>query len=103
MNACRLGGTAWAGPWGVRFASILTLDLDTGLGKWREADVVQAMRNGAHCAVGFAVGEPLIEILAQQTIRGSPEDPDADLRALWVYLRILPSICNRVPESRLPS
>ena len=40
------GLTAWAGPWGVSFASNLTPDPEEGIGGWTEAEFVETMRHG---------------------------------------------------------
>ena len=40
--------TAWAGPWGVSFASNLTPDTNTGIGIWTEDIFLRAMRTGRH-------------------------------------------------------
>jgi hypothetical protein len=40
--------TAFAGPWGVSFASNLTPDKATGLGEWTEEVFIQALRTGQH-------------------------------------------------------
>ncbi len=42
------------GPWGISYAINLTSDPDTGIGKWREEDFVQAMKTGKHMGVGPA-------------------------------------------------
>lgn len=37
--------TAFAGPWGITFASNLTPDRETGIGSWKEADFIRALRS----------------------------------------------------------
>ena len=39
--------TAWAGPWGVSFTANLTPDIETGLGRWSEADFIRTIRTGS--------------------------------------------------------
>src|SRR4249920_2821974 len=51
-NVGSASGTAFAGPWGITFAFNLTPDPETGIGKWREKDFVQAIKTGKHMGVG---------------------------------------------------
>lgn len=84
--------TAFAGPWGVSFAINLTPDPETGLGKWSEAQFVQALRTGRHLGTGRPILPPMPwPNLARMT--------DEDLSALFVYLRSIPAISNKVPEA----
>jgi hypothetical protein len=87
--------TAWSGPWGVSFAANLTPDAETGLGKWTEKDFADTMRSGRHLGRGRAILPPMpTQNIAVMT--------DADLRAVFAYLRSVPAIKNRVPEPRPP-
>jgi len=43
--------TAWAGPWGVSFATNLTPDKDTGIAEWSETKFIQMARTGKHALV----------------------------------------------------
>jgi mono/diheme cytochrome c family protein len=84
--------TAFAGPWGIRYAANLTPDRDTGLGLWTEARVVEALRTGRHMGRSRAILPPMRwQSLAAMT--------DEDLEAVYAYLRSVPSIENRVPEA----
>jgi len=87
--------TAWSGPWGVSFASNLTPDPETGLGKWAEKDFIETMRSGRH----LGRGRPILPPMPVQNIGAMT---DADLRAMFAYLRSIPAIKNRVPEPRPP-
>jgi hypothetical protein len=51
--------TAWAGPWGVSFTANLTPDLETGLGRWTEADFIRTIRTGRHMGRGREVLPPM--------------------------------------------
>ena len=83
--------TAWAGPWGVSFSSNLTPDAETGLGKWTEQNFIEAMRTGRHQGRGRQILPPMPwQSLAKAT--------DADLKAIFAYLRTIPAIRNRVPD-----
>ena len=83
--------TAWAGPWGVSFAANLTPDRETGLGRWTERDFVDAMRTGRH----QGRGRPILPPMPVQNVAALT---DADLSALFAYLRSIPAIRNAVPD-----
>jgi mono/diheme cytochrome c family protein len=87
--------TAWAGPWGVSFARNLTPDVATGLGSWTEAMFIQTLRDGKH----QGVGRPLLPPMPWQMYR---QATDADLKAVFAYLRSLPPVQNAVPEPVAP-
>ena len=82
--------TAWAGPWGVSFTANLTPDQETGLGRWTERDFVDTMRTGRHQGRGRVLLPPMpVENVAAIN--------DADLSAMFAYLRSIPAIRNAVP------
>ncbi len=86
--------TAWAGPWGVSFTANLTPDRETGLGKWTERNFIETIRTGRHLGRGRAVLPPMpIPVYNNFT--------DADLAAIYAYLRTIPPVKNRVPEPRI--
>ncbi|UCG63317.1 MAG: c-type cytochrome [Candidatus Zixiibacteriota bacterium] len=82
--------TAWAGPWGVSFASNLTPDEVTGIGAWLESSFIQAMRNGKH----LGTGRPILPPMPWQDIGRLSDD---DLQAIFAYLKSLKPINNMVP------
>ena len=89
--------TVFAGPWGISFAANLTPDKETGLGKWTEGTFIRAMRTGKH--EGQPTGrENMPPMPWVSPSHGTLDSPDADLKAIWAYLRRLPPIKNRVPE-----
>lgn len=83
--------TAWAGPWGVSFAANLTPDKTTGLGSWTEAAFIKSMRTGRHKGV-------LRDILPPMPWQDLGKLTDEDLKTMFVYLRSLKPIQNKVPE-----
>lgn len=88
--------TAFAGPWGVSFTANLTPDADTGLGQWTLKDFMSTIRTGRHMGRGRPVLPPMpIPVYNNFT--------DADLEAVYAYLRTLPPIKNRVPEPLPPA
>lgn len=88
--------TGWAGPWGVSFAANLTPDPETGLGKWTERNFVEAMRSGRHMGRGRPILPPM-------PWPGVGKMADADLHAMFAYLRSIPAIQNRVPDPLPPA
>jgi mono/diheme cytochrome c family protein len=83
--------TAYAGLWGITYAINLTPDPETGIGKWREHDFVQAIKTGKH----LGVGRPIMPPMPWQSYRHLS---DADLKAMFAYLKSIPPIRNRVPD-----
>ena len=83
--------TAWAGPWGVSFAANLTPDFKTGLGTWTLRQFTDTMRLGKHLGVGR-------EVLPPMPTPAYKNFNDADLEAIYGYLRSIPSVKNRVPQ-----
>jgi hypothetical protein len=70
----------------------LTPDENTGLGIWTEEMFVRAMRTGRH----MGASRPILPPMPWQSLAGLE---DADLQAIYAYLRSLPPIKNRVPEA----
>ncbi|NUO84057.1 c-type cytochrome [candidate division KSB1 bacterium] len=90
--------SSWAGPWGVSFAANLTPDVETGIGEWTEENFIQAMRTGKH------QGQPNgRDILPPMPWPGIKQMTDADLKAVWAYLRSVPPVKNQVPLPVPPS
>jgi hypothetical protein len=84
--------TAFAGPWGISYATNLTPDNNTGMGIWTEEMFVAAMRSGRH----MGQSRPILPPMPWQ---GVAKMTDEDLRAVYAYLRSIPSIKNRVPDA----
>jgi Cytochrome c len=84
--------TAFAGPWGVSYASNLTPEPNTGLGIWTEDLFIKALRNGRH----WGQARPILPPMPWQ---GYARMTDADLKAIYSYLRTIPPVVNTVPES----
>jgi mono/diheme cytochrome c family protein len=88
--------TAWSGPWGESFAANLTPDQNTGLGNWTEDMFVKAIRTGKHMGVSRQILPPMPwQEFAQMT--------DADLKAIYAYLRTIPPVTNHVPDPIPPA
>lgn len=88
--------TAWSGPWGTSFTANLTPDPETGLGKWTFENFRDTIRTGRHLGRGRPILPPMpIPMYKHFT--------DADLEAIFAYLRSIPAISNRVPSPRPPA
>jgi hypothetical protein len=84
--------TAFAGPWGVSYSPNLTPDQRTGIGAWTAEMFVRAMRTGRHMGQSRTIQPPMPwQSIGRMT--------DEDLRAIYAYLRSVPPIDNRPPES----
>jgi mono/diheme cytochrome c family protein len=87
--------TAFAGPWGVSYATNLTPHKVTGIGSWKVDDFVKAIKTGKHLGVGRPIMPPMPwPAYAKMT--------DSDLRAVFAYLQTLRPIENRVPDYQAP-
>ena len=86
--------TAWAGPWGISFASNLTPHPD-GLGFWTEEHFIQTMRTGLH----LGVGRPVLPPMPWPSYSHMTVD---DLRAMFAFLKTLPPVANVVPQPLPP-
>ncbi len=84
--------TAFAGPWGVSYASNLTPEPNTGLGIWTEDLFLKALRTGRH----WGQARPILPPMSWQ---GYARMTDDDLKAVYAYLRTIPPVVNSVPES----
>lgn len=87
--------TAFGGPWGISYAANLTPDMETGIGKWTEADFIKALRTG--------VGSHNRNIMPPMPWQPLGHASDEDLKAIFAYLHSIPAIKNRVPDFEPPS
>ena len=92
-NVVTAGNTAWAGPWGVSYATNLTPDEMTGMGGWTEEMFAGSMRTGTHLGAGRDILPPMPRY---------PELSDEDLHAMFVYLMSIPAIKNQAPAPEPP-
>ena len=96
MVASAPTNTAHSGPWGVSFTANLTPDENTGLGIWTKEMFIKALRTGRHMGASR-------EILPPMPWFNYGKMTDADLEAVYAYLRSIPAIHNRVPEPLPPA
>lgn len=85
--------TAFAGPWGVSYAPNLTPDENTGIGIWTKEIFVSTIRSGRH----WGVARPILPPMPWQNFATMS---DEDLDSIWAYLRSIPPVHNRVPDSQ---
>ena len=83
--------TAFRAPFGTTFASNLTPDKETGLGEWTEKMFIDAMRTGHHQG-----NKNNRNILPPMPVKHYALMSDADLKAIWAYLRTIKSVKNEV-------
>jgi mono/diheme cytochrome c family protein len=83
--------TAFAGPWGISYTRNLTPDQDTGLGAWTEQQFVETIRNGRHQGRGRQILPPMPWPVYRNMT-------DADLKAVFAYLKTIPAVSNKVPD-----
>ena len=94
VSLASVTNTAFAGPWGVSYASNLTPHAGTGIGSWSEATFVETMRSGRHHGGARAILPPM----PWQNVARLNDD---DVRSLFRYLTSLPPIDNRVPDAEV--
>jgi len=87
--------TAWAGPWGVSYTKNLTPDENTGIGSWSEETFMKAIRTGKH----MGVSRPILPPMPWDVYKNLT---DADLRAVYAYLRTIPPVHNPQPDPTPP-
>jgi len=88
--------TAWSGPWGVSHTANLTPDPETGLGALSEENFVQSIRTGKHLGAGRDILPPMPWPMYRNL-------SDEDLKAIFAYLKSIPPIKNKVPDSLPPA
>jgi len=74
------------------YAPNITPDRETGIGKWTDAQLAKAIREGIR-PDGSVIGPPM----PMMFYRGLADD---DLRAIVAYLRAQPPVKNAVPKSQ---
>jgi mono/diheme cytochrome c family protein len=88
------GGVAIAGPWGVSYTANITSDPETGIGNWKDGEIIASLY-GARRSGGHVLPPMPTQHYAQGIAEG-------DLRAIIAYLRALPPIRNKVPAPEPP-
>ena len=90
------GGRALATPFGVYYSSNITPDRETGIGTWKDADFIRAMREGLS-----PEGEHYFPVFPYTSFTGLSRQDLVDMKA---YLDSLPAIRreNRPPGAMFP-
>jgi hypothetical protein len=84
--------TGWVGPWGISYSSNLSPDPETGTGAWNEELFIRILRTGKFMGAGR-------DILPPMPWQEYAKLTDADLKAIFVYLKSLKPVKNQVPAS----
>ncbi len=85
------GGMLFDDPGFKAYAANITPDKETGIGKWTDAQLAKAIREGIR-PDGRLIGPPMpIEFYRHLS--------DGDLKAIIAYLRVQPPVKNNVPKS----
>ena len=90
--------TMAVGPWGVTFSANLTPDNETGIGTWQPEMFIRAIKTGKH--LGVAEGRPIFPPMPWQSIARLS---DEDLKAMFMYLKSMPAVKNKVPDPLPPN
>lgn len=79
----------WTGPWGTSFPRNLTPDMETGIGKWSERDIVTALRTGVR-PNGTVLMPPM-------PWANYVNLSDGDAYAIAAFLKSLPPVRHKAP------
>jgi hypothetical protein len=88
--------TAFGGPWGVSFTANLTPEKETGLGEWTEDMFLATVRTARHQGKGRAILPPM----PVSSLQAASEQ---DLKDLFLYLRSITPVRNKVPTPIEPA
>jgi len=92
----KLSGTelGWVGPWGTSYPRNLTPDMETGIGKWSEDDIVKTIRTGQR-----ADGTPVLPPMPWPMYTNLSDD---DAYSIAAYLKSLPPVSHKVLDKLPP-
>lgn len=92
--------SVWIGPWGITYAANLTPDDTSGLGNWTEDQFIRCLRQGK--VNGAANSRPLLPPMSFVAESLNHEASDAELKAIFAYLKSIPVVHNVVPAPEPP-
>ena len=84
-----VGGRAFPIPFGTVYSTNITADNDTGLGRWSDKQILEAITKGVR-----PNGEMLLPVMPYEAYSGMSEE---DLKALIAYLRTLKPVRYQTP------
>ncbi len=87
------GGLAFETPFGRIYSTNITPDADTGIGNWTGAEFLNSMRHGVR-----PDGEHLYPVFPYTAFT---KVTDADVAALFAYLKSVPAVRQEAPENDL--
>jgi len=87
--------TAWVGPWGTSYGANLSPDPETGTGAWNEELFIRILRTGKFMASGRDILPPMPWYYYAKLT-------DADLKAIFAYLKSIKPVKNQVPDAIPP-
>jgi mono/diheme cytochrome c family protein len=87
------GGLEFDTPFGKIYSTNITPDAQTGIGKWTAAQFKQAIREGVR-----PDGEHLYPVFPYTSFT---KIADADINALFAYLKSVPAVSAKAPENDL--
>jgi len=85
--------TAWGGPWGISYSANLTPDKKTGIGSWSEQNFISVIKLGIHSSLTRKIMPPM-------PWNDISRLNDHELGSIFLYLKSLKPVKNKVPESR---
>jgi mono/diheme cytochrome c family protein len=85
------GGTKFQEGFGVSYASNITPDPETGIGKWTDQQIIVAIREGKR-PDGTIIGPPMPIALYSGL-------SDEDAQAIVAYIRSVPAVAHKVAKS----
>jgi mono/diheme cytochrome c family protein len=92
--------TVWIGPWGVSYAANLTPD-ESGIGNWTSAQFIKAIREQKF--QGLDGTRPLLPPMSFVAEDMNSVMSDAELEAVFAYLKSIKPIHNLVPQPQPPT
>jgi hypothetical protein len=92
-------GIAWSNPLGDKYPGVvyppnITPDLETGIGKWSDPQIADAIRAG--------IGRHGSRRISTMPWPGYAKIYDEDIAAITAYLRSIEPVVHRVPDEVAP-
>lgn len=88
------GGVPIKTPFGVLVGANITMDAETGIGRWSEGDFQRAMSEG--------IGRGGYHLYGAMPFTAFTKLTKADNSAIWAFIKTLPPVANAVEANQLP-